>query len=58
MDVYSKNIETHIRMSPSSQKLMTLNRKCDIDFVVKELNQYEIVPKVMVTSSGHMNIQK
>ena len=56
VDVYSENIATHIYMSSSSQKLMTLGRQCDIDFVIEKLNQYSIVPKAFLTTNDYMRI--
>jgi len=56
INVYSKDIETHIRMSPSSQKLMLLDRKCDIDFVISKVNHYHRVPQVFQSKTGRMII--
>lgn len=44
VNTYSDNIETHIRMSSSSQKLIEIGQRNDVDFVINSLNKYTIVP--------------
>ena len=41
---YSSNIEHHITHSPSTEKLLRLGRARDVNFVLKNVNQYTQVP--------------
>ncbi len=50
-DTFTKNIETHIRMSPSSQKLMKIGRQCDIDFVINSTDNYILVPEAKLKNT-------
>lgn len=44
IEAFTENVETHVRMSPSAQKLVKIGRKNDVDFVINKLNKYSIVP--------------
>lgn len=52
---FTKNVETHIRMSPSAQKLTEIEKGEDVDFVVNKLNTYSIVPSLQ-KNGEHLTI--
>lgn len=54
--MYSTNIETHIRNSPSAIKLINLSRLCDVNFVIDSINKYSLVPQTSHSPSGYLTI--
>lgn len=46
---YSTNTAYHIIHSPSTEKLLRLGRACDVNFVLRTMNQYSDVPVVKRT---------
>jgi nucleoside-diphosphate-sugar epimerase len=48
VEEYATNIEHHIKNSLSTEKLLKLGRECDVNFVLRNTNQYTQVPAVEV----------
>ena len=49
---YSTNTEHHITHSPSTEKLLRLGRACDVNFILRNANQYTDVPVVKSMLEG------
>lgn len=54
VNTFTKNVSKHIRTSLSSQKLIAIGRKYDVDFVINKLNKYHIVPTVRIKNIGRL----
>lgn len=58
MEIYSININEHIMMSPSTQKLVAIGRLSDVEFVIDNLDKYNIVPIATKKADGYVSITK
>ncbi|ABX04213.1 MAG TPA: 2-phosphosulfolactate phosphatase [Herpetosiphon sp.] len=52
IDEFGSNSYEHISQSPSTIKLLSLGRACDVDFVLNHPDAFEIVPQVILKQAA------